>query len=78
MMKAKGRKKQLPRPKPYKLSGSVQVPEFEGPWGMPMDSVRVQHKGACMSGDPDHRVCVRHLMAARERYLASLNLVEQA
>lgn len=73
-MKARGRKKQLPRPKPYRLSGSVQVPEFEGPWGMPMDSVRVTHKGSCMSGHPDHQLCFRHLMAARERYLLSAGI----
>lgn len=65
-MKTKQRKDRLPRPQKYSLSASVQVSTFEGPWGMPMDSIRVHVRGSCMAR-PDHARCIQLLMRERER-----------
>jgi hypothetical protein len=69
-MKARRLKHRAPRPQPYTIGVSVRVPEYEGPMGWPMDSVRLYIRSSSQSGGASHTTCMRHITAARERYIA--------
>lgn len=70
-MKLRAMKHTKPRPRFYTLSASVKVPEYIGPFNFPMDSVRLTFRRSCQSATADHRVCMRHIIEARDAYVAS-------
>lgn len=71
-MKVRDLKHRKPYPREYTLSASVTVPEYIGPMGWPMTSVRLTLKRSSQS-DPSHRTCIAHISAERERYIAHVS-----
>lgn len=64
-------KRRLPRPQEYTVSASMTVPEYVGPFGWPMTTVRITAKGSFL-GNHSHSACVARLMAGRDAYLAGV------
>lgn len=71
MTSARKIKQRVPRPEGYTVSASMSVPEYVGPFGWPMTTVRITVKGSSMS-EPSHAACMRRLSKGREKYLRSI------